>query len=134
MPLYIAFIDLTKSFDLVSKDGPTKLQRIIESFDTDTKGAAGHQLNGSQSEPFRIRSAVKQGCVLASTLFGICFGMLLKQAFDTTTEGIYFRTRSDGRLFNLVRLRAKAMVRKVLIRHMLFDDGAAVATHSQEEL
>ena len=62
------------------------------------------------------------------------FGLLLKHVLDTTTEGIYFRTRSDGRLFNLARLRAKTKVRKVLIRDMLFADKAAIATHTQEEL
>ena len=72
--------------------------------------------------------------LFAPTLFGIFFGLLLKHAFDTTTEGIYLRTRSDGRLFNLTRLRAKTKVRKVLIRGMLFADDAAVATHTQEEL
>ena len=53
---------------------------------------------------------------------------------DTTTEGIYLRTRSGGTLFNLARLRAKTKVRKVLIRDMLFADVASVATHAQEEL
>ena len=144
MPLYIAFIDLTKAFDLVSSDGlfkfkvlpkigcPPKMQSMIESFNTDTKGAV--QFNGSFSEPFEIRSCVKQGCVLAPKLFGTFFGLLLKHILDTTTEGIYFRTRSDDRLFNLARLRAKTNVRNDLIRDMLFADDAAVATHTQEEL
>ena len=91
------------------------------------------QFNGSSSEPFEIRGGVKQGCVLAPTLFGIFFGLLLKHAFDTT-EGIYLRTRSDGRLFNLARLRANTKVREVLIRDMLFADDAAVVAHTQEEL
>ena len=142
MPLYIAFIDLTKAFDLVSRDGlfkilekigcPPKLQSMIASFHTDMKGTV--QLNGSSSEPFEIRSGVKQGCVLAPTLFDIFVALLLIHAVDTTAEGIYLRTRSDGRLFNLARLRAKTKVRKVLIRDMLFADDAAVATHTQEEL
>ena len=48
MPLCIAFIDLTKAFDLVNRDGlfkvlpkigcPPKLQNMIESFHTATKG------------------------------------------------------------------------------------------------
>ena len=105
---------------------------MIASFHTDKKGTV--QFNGSSSELFEICSSVKQGCVLAPTLFGIFFGLLLKHAFDTTTEGIYLRTRSDARLFNLARLRAKTKVRKVLIRDMLFADDAAVATHTQEEL
>ena len=45
-PLYIALIDFTNAFDLVSRDGmvlvkigcPTKLQSMIESFHHDTKG------------------------------------------------------------------------------------------------
>ena len=79
MPLYIAFIDLTMSCDLVSKDDlfkvlpkigcPPKLQSMIESFPIDTKGTM--QCNGSPSEPFEIRSGVKQGCVLVSTRFGL---------------------------------------------------------------
>ena len=87
-------------------------------------------MNDSSSERFGIRSGVNQGCVNAPMLFGIFFGMLLKHAFDTTTEGIYFRTRSDDRLFNRARLRDKTKVRKVLIRDMLFADDAAVAPHT----
>ena len=142
MPLYIAFIDLTKVFDLVSRDGlfkvlpkigcQPKLQSMIESFHADTKGTV--QFNGSFSEPFEIRSGVQQGCVLAPMLFGTVLGLLLKHVLDTITEGIYFRTRSDDRLFNLARLRANTKLRMDLIRDMLFADDAAVATHTQEEL
>ena len=85
MPLYTAFVGLTKVFDLVNRDGlfkflpkigcPPKLQSMIESFHSDSKGTV--QFNVSPSEPLEIRSGVKQGCVLAATLFGIFFGMLL---------------------------------------------------------
>jgi hypothetical protein len=142
MPLYVAFIDLTKAFDLISRDGlfkvlqrigcPPKLQSLIESFHSNMKGTV--QFNGSSSEPFDIRSGVKQGCVLAPTLFGIFFALVLKHAFGSATEGIYLRTRSDGGLFNLARLKAKTKVREVLIRDMLFADDAAVASHTQQEL
>ena len=142
MPLCIAFIDLIKAFDLVSRDGlvkllpqigcQPKLQNMIESFHTDTKGRV--QINGSFSETFEIRSGVKQGCALAPMLFGTLFGLLLKHVLDTTTEGIYFLTRSDDMLLNFARLRANTKVRKDLIRDMLFADDAAVATHTQEEL
>ena len=142
MTVSIAFIDITKAFDLVSRDGlfkvlpkigcPPKLQSMIESFHTDTNGTV--QFNDSSSGPFEIHSGVKQGRVLAPTLFGIFFGLLLKHAVNTTTEGIYLRTRSDGRLFKLARLRAKTKVREVRIRDMLFADDAAVVAHAQEEL
>ena len=142
MPLYVAFIDLTKAFDLVSREGlfkilpkigcPPKLQSLLESFHSNMQGTV--QFNGSTSEPFNICSGVKQGCVLAPTLFGIFFAMLPKHAFGTSREGIYLCTRSDGRLFNLARLRTKTKVREALIRDMLFADDAAVASHTQRGL
>ena len=92
------------------------------------------QFNGRTSEPLSIYSGVKQGCVLAPTLLWIFLALLLKHAFGTSREGIYLRTRSDGRLFNLARLRAKTKVREALIRDMLFADDAAVATHTHREL
>ena len=139
--LYITFIDHTKA-DLVSRDGlfqilpktgcPPKLQSMIESVHTNMKGTV--QFNGSSSRPFDICSGVKQGCVLAPTLFGIFFAMLLRHAFGTASEGICLRTRSAGRLFSLGRLRAKTKVREALIRDMLFADDVAVTTHTQQEL
>ena len=49
-------------------------------------------------------------------------------------EGIFLRTRSDGRPFNLSRLRAKTEVRQAMIRDMLFADDAGVATHTEDGL
>ena len=44
------------------------------------------------SDSFEIKSGVKQDRVLALTLFGIFFAVLLKHAFGTATEGVYIRT------------------------------------------
>ena len=114
-PLFVAFIDLTKAFDLVSRDGlfkilpkigcPPKLLSIIRSFHEDMKGTV--VFHGSTSAAFNIQSRVKQGCILAPTLFGIFFAVMLKHAFGPAAEGIYLRTRTGGKLFNLSRLRAK---------------------------
>ena len=90
--------------------------------------------DGSTSESFEIKSGVKQGCVLAPTLFGIFFAVLLKHAFGTFTEGIYLRTRSDGKLFNLSRLKAKTEVHHKCLRDFLFADDAAITTHTEEGL
>ena len=129
--LYIAFIDLTKAFDLAglfkllqSIGCPPKLSKIITSFHEEMQGTV--QFDGSSSEPFLIKSGVKQDCVLAPTLFSILFSLLLGYAFKGNEEGAYIHTRSDGSLFNLSRLRAKTKVRKVLIREMLFADDAGL--------
>ena len=142
MPLYIAFINLTKAFNLVSRDGlfkalckiscPPRLHSLIESFHSNMKGTV--QFNSNLSEPFDMCSGVKQGCVLTPTLFGIFFALLLRHAFGTAQEGIYLQTRSDGSLFNLVHLKVRKKVCEALIRDMLFADDAAVMTHTQREL
>ena len=141
-PLYLAFIDLTKAFDLVSRTGlfnllhrigcPPTLLKLIISFHENMSATV--QYEGSSSEPFPIKSGVKQGCVLAPTLFGILFSLLLRYAFRDCEDGIYLHTRSNGNLFNLARLRAKKMVRSVLIREMLFADDAALVAHTEEAL
>lgn len=141
-PLYIAFIDLTKAFDLVSREGlfsillkigcPPKLHSLIRSFHDDMKATI--QYEGSMSDPFHVKSGVKQGCVLAPTLFGIFFSLLLRHAFGTSTEGVYLHTRTDGKLFSLARLRSKTKVRETLIRDMLFADDAAVTSHTEQQL
>ncbi|XP_051973121.1 probable RNA-directed DNA polymerase from transposon BS isoform X1 [Xyrauchen texanus] len=141
-PLYIAFIDLTKAFDLVSRKGlftllqrigcPHKLLRIITSFHDDMQGIV--QYDGCSSDPFPIRGGVKQGCILAPTLFGIFFSLLLTHAFSKAEEGIYIYTRTDRNLYNIARLQAKTKVRKVLIREMLFADDAALTAHSEVAL
>ena len=141
-PLYLAFIDLTKAFDLVSREGlfallqrigcPPKLLSMIVSFHQDMRGTV--QFDGSCSEPFPIKNGVKQGCVLAPTLFGIFFSLLLSYAFRDSVDGIFIHTRSDGGLFNLSRLRAKTKVQKVLIRELLFADDAGIAAHSEAAL
>ena len=141
-PLFIAFIDLTKAFDLVSRRGlfnllekigcPPKLLSVISSFHNNMKGTVNY--DGATSEPFDIHSGVKQGCVLAPTLFSIFFSMTLSYAFNTSTEGVCLHTRADGKLFNLARLRAKTKVRHVVIREMLFADDAVLVTHTIADL
>ena len=138
-PLYLAFIELTKAFDLVSRNGlfsllqrfgcPPKLLCMIKSFHQDMHYTV--QFDGSSSDSFPIRNGLKQGCVFAPTLFGIFFSLHLSYAFRDCDDGIFLHTRNGG-LFNLARLRGKTKVWRVLIREMLFADVAGLATHSVE--
>ena len=51
-------------------------------------------------KPFKVLNSLKQGCVLAPTVFRIFFSLCLKQAFGTAEEGLYLHTRTDGKLLN----------------------------------
>ena len=90
--------------------------------------------DGGTSDAFPVSSGVKQGCVLAPTLFGIFFSMLLHYAFADCEEGIYIRSRTDGKLLNIAQLHTKTKVHELLIRELLFGDDAALTSHSQEGL
>ena len=141
-PLYISFIDLTKAFEFLSRDGffkilkkigcPPRLLSIISSFHENTHCTINFDCTSSQT--FKITSGVKQECVLASTLFGIFFSTLLQYAFQDSQEAVFLYTRSDGILFNLAKLRAKARVNKFLICELLFADDAALVSHTVGEL
>lgn len=85
-PLYLAFIDLTKAFDLVDrrslftvleKTGCTHILLIlVKSFHDGIHARA--QFDDDLSDNFPIRRGVKQGCILAPTLFGLYFSYVLK--------------------------------------------------------
>ena len=47
---------------------------------------------------------------------------------------MYIHTRSDGRLYNIARLREKTKIHKTTIRDMLFVDYAAVTAHTEHDL
>ena len=121
------------AFQILQKIGcPPNLLIVITSFHQDMQSTVC--FDGATSEPFLVSSGVKQGCVLAPTLFGIFFYMLLQYAFADCEDGVYVRTRQNGKLFNIARLRAKTKSYEVLLRELLFADDAALTSHSEEGL
>ena len=59
------------------------------------------QNDGEYSEPFMVTNRVKQGCVMALTLFTIIFSAMLTDAFQDVDAGFPIRYRFDGNLLNL---------------------------------
>ena len=88
MGLYAAFVDLTKAFDTVIRDGlwkilalpgcPPKFLTLLRQLHEGQQGQMKH--NGSLSGSFPICNGVKQGCVLAPILFSIFFSIMLREA------------------------------------------------------
>ena len=83
---------------------------------------------GELSEPFPIGNDVKQGCVLAPTLFAVFFSVMLREAKENLSIDIYIRFRTDGSVFNLPCLLA------CTILELLFVDDCALLAHTEEAL
>ena len=66
-------------------------------------------------QSFQVGSGGRQGCVMAPTLFAFSFVALLQSAFVGNEDGTYLRTRFEGSLFSLRRLKAGETT-EVLIR------------------
>ena len=52
------------------------------------------------SDPFPVTNEVKQGYVLASTLFSMLFSAMLTDVFEDCDNGIPIRYRFDGKLLD----------------------------------
>ena len=83
--LYTTFVDLTKAFDTFIH---SKLGQILSKFDSGDKFVAmvrqfhnGMQVSvhddGEHAAPFPVENGIKQGCVLAPTLFSMAFTAML---------------------------------------------------------
>ena len=86
--LYITFVDLNKAFNSVSREGlwkilakfacPEKFVKMVRFFHD---GMVARVLNdGGSSEPFQVTNGVKQGYILAPTLFSMMFAAMLMEA------------------------------------------------------
>ena len=140
--LFVTFVDLTKAFDTVSREG---LWRIMEKYGCPSvfitivrqfhDGMMVKVLeDGNESDTFPVTNGVKQGCVLAPTLFSMVFSAMLTDAFRNSEDGIRVRYRTDGRLFNIRRFQAVTKVKETVIREFLFADDCALNASTEERM
>ena len=107
--IYMTFVDLTKAFDTVSRDGLWKIMakigcspRFIAMVRQFHDGIQARVQNDGQfSEPFEVTNGIKQGCVMAPTLFSMMFSAMLLDAFQDSDTGFPIRYRFDGNIYNL---------------------------------
>ena len=146
MGLYAAFVDLTKAFDTISRDGqwkilaclgcPPKLLIILRQLHEGQQGQV--KQNGSLSGSFPISNSVKQGYVLAPTLFSIFqSSMLLPQGIYQTEDlpdSIYIHFRTENSLFNLRHLLTRTKTIEELITELLFANDCNLLAHMEEAL
>ena len=92
------------------------------------------QDNGETSAPFPVSNEVKQGCVLAPTLFSLTFPAMLTDTFGDSEVGNGTRYKYDGSLFNLRRLRAKTKVSPDTVNDFLFADDYDLNAASEADM
>ena len=97
---------------------------------------AAVQDNGTFSRSFSVSNGVKQGCVLAPTLFSMMFSAMLMEAFKNQSHGIDYRYRFDGcGLYKPTRLKAtKTKVTVDQARDFLFADDCALNASCEEDM
>ena len=142
--LYLLFIDLTKAFDTVNREGlwcileragcPKLFVKLIRSFHEDMNATVRE--GNDRSPAFDVTSGTKQGCVLAPTLFSIFFSLMLHVAFKDTTDGADIKSRFDRGVCNTngSHFNAPTKVTLSTIRDLLFADDCALVACSLEAL
>ena len=93
--LYMTFVDLTKAFDTVSRDGfwkimakfgcPPRFIAVVRQFHDDMQARVRN--DGEFSEPCEVTNGVKQGRVMAPALFSMMFSAMLMYAFQDSETG-----------------------------------------------
>ena len=83
----------------------------------------------------RFYNGVKQGCVLAPTLFSILFSSMLKYDFPDDGDSIPINRHTDGGgFYKLFRLSARTRVHNSHAIYPLFTDDYGLNTMSEEAM
>nr|VZH96760.1 unnamed protein product [Spirometra erinaceieuropaei] len=128
--LYSTFVDLTKAFDTVNRAGLWKIMQKFgcpERFTQMVRQLHDGMMarvtdNGAVSEAFAVTNGVKQGCVLAPTLFSLMFSAMLMDAYRNERPGIRIAYRTDGHLLNHRRMHFQSRVSTATVHELLFAD------------
>lgn len=103
-PLYLAFIDFEKAFDSIHRSAiwkimseygiPEKIIRIIRETYDDYECQVVHQ--NKLTDPFPVKTGVKQGCLLSPIIFLMVLDRIMKRVNENKRRGI--RWNMTGRL------------------------------------
>nr|VZI02807.1 unnamed protein product [Spirometra erinaceieuropaei] len=140
--LYSTFVDLTKAFDTVNREGLWKIMQKFgcpERFPQMARQLHGGMMarvmnNGAVSEAFAVTSGMKQGCVLAPTLFSIMFSAMLMEAYRDKLPGIRVAYRTDGQLFNHRRMSFQSCISPTTVHKPLFADNCNLNGTSEGDM
>ncbi|BHF57867.1 hypothetical protein SprV_0100081300 [Sparganum proliferum] len=136
------FVDLTKAFDTGNREGLWKImqtfacpERFIQMVRQLHDGMMERVTDdGAVPEAFAVTNEVKQGCVLAPTLFSLMFSAMLIDAYRDERPRIHIAYRTDGHLLNHKRMHFQSHVSTTAVHEHLFADVCAPNTTSEEDM
>lgn len=141
-PLFLVFYDLEKAFDSVPRPAmwevlrrfgcPDRFVSLIQALHDGMSAQVLCQNN--TSEAFPVTHGLKQGCVLAPTLFSLYLAAMLCETSSVDNLGVDIRYRFDGGLFNLSRFRSKRLSKVTKITELQYADDNASPALTPEEL
>ena len=89
---------------------------------------------GIETAPFKVDTGVKQGCIIAPTLFAIFISTILHLTSQNLPEGVKLIYRTEGGLLNINRFRAKSKVLASSIMELQYADDNALVAHTESDL
>jgi len=140
-PLLYIFWDLKKAFDKVPRPAmwatlsrfgcPPLFVALVRELHEGMKARVS--VAGTLSDAFSVTGGLRQGCVLAPTLFSLYLAAMLYE-LPADTPGIDMRYRLDGGLFNQARLKAHTKTSMQRITELQYADDNATPASSPEDL
>ena len=141
-PLYMCFVNLRKAYDSVNRDAlwrvlqhsfhlPAKLVSIVRTFHEGSVAAI--RAYGKTSGEFDVTSGVRQGCVLAPTLFNLYFDIIIRRALGEHSDagrGVEMMYLRDGKLVG----NRRKLSRRVLVTDLEYADDVVLVANSWEDL
>ena len=139
-PLYLSFVDLRKAYDSVNREAlwmvlqrkyhlPDKLIRILKALHLGTRSAV--RAYGRVSGEFGITTGVRQGDVLAPTLFNLFFDSVIA---STLAQYPHCGVRMLYHLGDELVGSRKIMRGSVLIQDLEYADDMALVSDSMDAL
>ena len=141
-PLYMALIDLRKAFNSVNRETlwrtlakygcPEKFISILRPFHN---GMSAWVIGSrGDSEAFKVQTGVKQGCVIAPTLFSIFIPAIFHLIQVRLPDGIEIIYRMDRGLFNLRKLKARTKTAITSLIELQYANDNCICATSERQL
>nr|VZH99978.1 unnamed protein product [Spirometra erinaceieuropaei] len=114
----------------VENHAKIRLSRTFHSDDAPVPRRHDGASHGQRSclKAFAVTNGVKQGCVLAPTLFNFMFSAILMDVCRDERPGILIAYRTDGELLYHWRMDFQSRVSTKIVHELLFADDCALNT------